>query len=50
MHSTSYGKPERRRLGVWRRAWHGAFWLAEIGAILLVWYYALTLMVVEGVL
>jgi len=50
MHSTSYGKPERRRHGRWRPAWHGAFWLAELAAIALVWYFAVTLMLAEGVL
>jgi hypothetical protein len=50
MHSTSYGKPERRRLGRWRPALHGAFWLAELAAIVLVWSYAVTLMLAEGVL
>jgi len=46
MQSTSYGKPERR----WRITFLGAIWLAEIGAILLVWYIAVTLMLAEGVL
>ncbi|WP_332877797.1 hypothetical protein [Massilia sp. S19_KUP03_FR1] len=50
MYSTRYGKPERRRLGRWRRAWHRAFWLAELAAIVLVWYYAVTLMLAEGLL
>lgn len=42
MHSTSYGTSRRR--------WLAAIWLAEIGAIVLVWYIAVTLMLAEGVL
>lgn len=50
MYSTSYDKPERRHLGRWRTLWHGTFWLAELAAIVLVWYYAVMSMLAEGVL
>lgn len=50
MHAKFFGKPERRRLGRWRTACHGGVWLAEATAIVLVWYYAVTLMLAEGVL
>jgi len=50
MYAKLYGRPERRRLGRWRTACHDALWTGMIAAILLVWYSAITLMRVEGVL
>lgn len=50
MQAKLYGKPERRRLGRWRTTCYRSFWIAEMLAVLLVWYYAIKLMLAEGLL
>jgi hypothetical protein len=50
MYAKLNGRPERRRLGRWRAAWRDAFWAGMMGAILLVWYQAIVMMLAEGVI